>query len=62
MKKKPIDRVTIVNLDLLLRLVTGKSFDKKLLDIIIDCVEMIEDKGDKTSLKDAAKIIAWYST
>lgn len=50
-KKKPIDKVTVTNLDLALRL-TGYKLDLDLIDKIIDLVEMLEDKGDDTTLMD----------
>ncbi len=49
--KKPINKVTTTNLDLALRL-TGYKLDLDLIDKIIDLVEMLEDKGDDTTLMD----------
>lgn len=46
-----IDNVTVNNLDLALRM-NGISFDKNTIDLIIDLVELIEEKGDNTSIKD----------
>lgn len=48
---KPIDKVTITNLDIALRM-CGMQLDRDLIDKIIDLVELIEDKGDDTSIKD----------
>ena len=52
-----IDKVTVTNLDLALRMV-GFSFDKKTIDKIIDLVELLENKGDDTSIKDICKLQA----
>lgn len=46
-----IDKVTTTNLDLAFRMV-GISCDKDTVDKIIDLVELIESKGDDTSMKD----------
>lgn len=52
-KLKPIDNVTVEFLDLGLRLV-GIKLPLDIIDKIIDVVELIEDKGGETSLKDFA--------
>ena len=52
-----IDKVTTTNLDLALRMV-GISFDLKTIDKIIDLVELIESKGDDTSIADICKLQA----
>jgi hypothetical protein len=49
--KKPIDKVTTTNLDIALRM-CNIQLDKILIDRIIDLVELIENKGDDTSIKD----------
>ena len=49
--EKPIDKVTVANLDIALRRV-GITLDHKTIDIIIDMVELIETKGDNTSIDD----------
>jgi len=49
--KKPIDKVTIDRLDLVLRFL-NVSVPKDKLDIIIDAVELIEDKGGGVTLND----------
>ena len=52
-----IDKVTVTNLDLALRM-CGMSFDKNTIDKIIDIVELIESKGDETSIMDISKLQA----
>lgn len=52
---KPIDRVTVTNLDIALRM-CDINIDKKLLDKIIDVVELIEQKGDNVSIKDTCEL------
>jgi hypothetical protein len=54
-KGKPIDKVTVTNLDLALRMV-GITFDKKTIDKIIDLVELLEEKGDEVTIKDICSI------
>lgn len=59
--EKPIDKVTVVNLDAALRMV-GITFDHKTIDKIIDLVELIEEKGDDVSIKDIITLQAgWRS-
>jgi len=53
--KKPIDKVTVSNLNSALTL-CGYSIDNDLLDKIIDLVELIEEKGDKVRFKDIYKL------
>lgn len=50
-KPKPIDKVTVTNLDISLRMV-GIRLDRDLIDKIIDLVELIEDKGDLVTIRD----------
>jgi hypothetical protein len=58
---KSIDKVTVTNLDLALRMV-GIIFDHKTIDKIIDLVELIEEKGDDSSIKDICELQAsWQS-
>jgi hypothetical protein len=58
--KRLIDKVTVTNLDLALRMV-GISFDKKTIDKIIDLVELLENKGDDTSIKDIYELqVEWH--
>lgn len=58
---KSIDKVTVTNLDLALRMV-GITFDHKTIDKIIDLVELIEEKGDEVSIKDICELQAsWQS-
>lgn len=53
--EKSINRVTTTNLDLALRMV-GITFDRKTIDKIIDLVELIEEKGDDTTIKDVCEL------
>ena len=53
--KKSIDNVTVTNLDLALRMV-GISIDEETIDKIIDIVELLESKGDNTSIKDICEL------
>ncbi len=55
-----IDKVTTTNLDLALRMV-GISFDLGTIDKIIDLVELIESKGDDTSIMDICKLQSEWS-
>lgn len=58
-KKKRIDKVTTDRLDIALRMV-GVQLNIELVDRIIDLVELIEDKGGNTSLKDVSKLqVEW---
>ncbi len=50
-----IDKVTVENVDLALRMI-GITCDHKTIDNIIDLVELIEDKGDDTSIKDICRL------
>jgi len=50
-----IDKVTVTNLDIALRM-CNIQLDKTLIDRIIDLVQLIEDKGDDTSIKDICKL------
>lgn len=54
-KKKRIDRVTTDRLDLVFKMV-GLEIEFDTVDKIIDCVELIEDKGGKISLDDISKL------
>ena len=56
-KKKRIDKVTTERLDLALRMI-GVQLNRELVDKIIDLVELIEDKGGNTSIKDVIKLQA----
>jgi hypothetical protein len=49
--KKPIDEVTIDRLDFVLRFL-NIILQKDKLDIIIDAVELIEDKGGEVTIDD----------
>ena len=52
---KPIDDVTVQRLDVALRL-CDIEIRPEILDLIIDLVEAIEDKGGDLNLMDIAKI------
>ena len=54
---KTIDNVTTTNLDLAMRM-AGIYIDPKDIDKIIDIVELIEEKGDDTSIRDISKLQA----
>ena len=59
---KPIDNVTVELMDIALRAV-GIRLDKKDIDKIIDIVELIEDKGEATSIKDIAALeLEWSAS
>lgn len=53
--KKSIDKVTTTNLDVALRMV-GITFDRKTIDKIIDLVELLEEKGDNTTIQDVCEL------
>jgi len=54
-KKKPIDKVTTDRLSAILKICNIQlSFEE--IDKIIDIVELIEDRGGKTSLSDIDKL------
>jgi hypothetical protein len=53
--EKPIDRVTVENLDIALRM-CSIEINKKLLDKIIDLVKLIEEKGDEATIQDICKL------
>ena len=55
--KNTFDNVTTENLGTLFRMV-GVEVDPSTIDAIIDSVELLYKKGDKVTLKDAAKIKA----
>lgn len=54
-KQKSIDNVTTVNLDIALRM-CKIQIDTSILDNVIDLVELIEQKGDQTSISDVCKL------
>lgn len=54
-KLKPIDRVTTINLDIALRM-CKIQIDTSILDKVIDLVELIEEKGDQTSISDVCEL------
>ena len=55
-----IDKVTVTNLDVALRM-CNIQLDKTLIDRIIDLVKLIEDKGDDTSIKDICQLQSEWS-
>ena len=54
-EKRPIDNVTVDNLDIALRM-CQIQIDKSILDRIVDLVELIEEKSDETSIADVCKL------
>jgi hypothetical protein len=54
---KLINKVTTTNLDIALRM-CGIEINKSIIDKIIDLVELIEEKGDETSIQDICKLQA----
>ena len=54
---KTIDNVTTTILDVALRM-CGIQLELQIIDKIIDLVELIEEKGGSTSIKDIAKLQA----
>lgn len=54
--KKTIDNVTTDNLDMALRM-CKIQIDKSILDRIIDLVELIEEKGNQTSIADVCDLM-----
>jgi hypothetical protein len=54
-----IDKVTVTNLDLALRMV-GISFDKKTIDKIIDLVELLEIKGSNATIGDTEELLEMW--
>ena len=58
-KKRRIDKVTTDRLDMVFRMV-GIDCDIDTVDKIIDLVELIEDKGGDTSLKDVVELQALW--
>jgi len=59
---KAIDKVTVTNLDVALR-ICGIEIHTSILDRIIDLVELIEEKGDNTTESDVLKLKEqWYET
>ena len=49
--KKVLDKVTIQNVDGVLRH-TGRHVPNELIDIMIDVIEVLADKGDQITLKE----------
>lgn len=58
-KQNKIDKVTVQNLDIALRM-CDIHINKVIIDKIIDLVELIEDKGDEVSIKDVINLqVIW---
>lgn len=53
--EKPIDKVTTGILDIALRM-CNIQLDRKIIDRIIDLVELIEEKGEDASIKDICEL------
>lgn len=53
--QKPIDKVTVKNMDVALRM-CGITLGHGTIDKIIDLVELIEEKGDETTMSDIFKL------
>jgi hypothetical protein len=53
--KNPIDKVTTTNLDIVLRM-CNIELNKSIIDKVIDIVELIEEKGDGTTIKDVCEL------
>lgn len=56
-RDRRIDKVTTDNLSIALRM-CGIEIHKALLDKIIDVVEIIEDKGNDTSISDVVELMS----
>jgi uncharacterized protein YnzC (UPF0291/DUF896 family) len=54
-EQQPIDKVTVTNLDIALRMV-NINLNKEIIDKVIDLVELIEQKGDDVTIKDICKL------
>lgn len=54
-----INKVTKTNLDISLRM-CGYQLDKNVIDIIVDLVELIEEKGDAISIRDVRKLRSFF--
>lgn len=53
--EKPIDKVTTEYLDIALRMY-GIQLSKEIIDIVIDLVELIEEKGGGVTISDVSKL------
>jgi hypothetical protein len=53
--EQPINKVTTTNLDIALRM-CNIEINKKILDKIIDIIELIEEKGDEVKIKDICQL------
>ena len=54
-EQKGIDKVTVTNLDVALRMV-GMAFEPKVIDKIIDLVALIEMKGNGVTIEDICEL------
>ena len=59
-KPKPIDSVTVENLDVALRM-CNIEIHKAILDKIIDIIEVIEDKKESVSMRDITRLQAEWN-
>jgi hypothetical protein len=50
-----INKVTVTNLDIALRM-CGIEISKSIIDKIIDLVELLEEKGDLVTIEDICKL------
>ena len=55
LQEKPINKVTTQLLNLALRMV-GLYFEENVTDNVIDLMELLEDKGGKTTMKDIIEL------
>lgn len=53
--KKSIDKVTTEYLDIALRMY-GIQLSKEIIDVTIDLVELIEEKGGEVTISDVSKL------
>lgn len=54
-EQKPIDKVTVKNLDMVLK-TCDIQLSKNLLDKIIDIVELIEERGDQVTIESICEL------
>lgn len=57
--EKPINKVTVTNLDIALRM-CNIQLNKSIIDKILDLVELIEERGDAVTIADVCRLqAAW---
>lgn len=59
-EKKPIDNVTVTSLDVALRM-CGIEIDLDTLDVLIDVIELLEEKGEEVTIKDMLNLVENHS-